>query len=261
MHSAGKIMKGLSVYYIVKNEEARLGASLLQSKKLCSDIVVVDSGSTDRTLEIANAAGARTSFNAWRGFAIQKAHAASLCNNDWVLEIDADEVLSDELISSIKKVMCDPDLEQFAGFEILLKHVRPFPGHPLWYSPPMKIMRLYNRRRAKILAIENTIDDRAKVIHGKVGKLHGVLYHRPVMSLEQMERKYLVLSSDQASEFFLKGRKISSMRLFIEFPAKFIKYYFFKGNILNGWYGFVVSMIAANRHFMKLAKAKEKGLR
>ena len=81
--------------------------------------------------------------------------------------------------------------------------------------------------------------------------------HQPVVSLSQMERKYLVLSDDQAVEYAKKGRAPSLLRLLIEFPAKFFKYYVLRKNFLNGWYGFVVSMIAANRHFMKMAKAKE----
>lgn len=253
-----EIVKQLSVYYIVKNEEDRLPESLAKVKTFADEVIVVDSGSTDKTVELAKAGGANVFFNEWKGFAVQKAYAASLCKNDWVLEIDADEVPSDELIASIRTLFDFGNLDEYAGFEIKWKHVAPFPGHPMWYAPSMKIMRLYNRKRAAIPIVENTIDDRARVKEGKVGKLRGVMYHRPVMSFIQAERKFIVLSNDQAQEYFLKGRKISSLRIYFEFPLKFLKYYLLKGNILNGWYGFSFSVISAYRNFMRLAKAKEK---
>lgn len=250
----------LSAYYIVKNEEARLGESLAKVASFADEIVVVDSGSTDATLEIATRHGARVSVHEWQGFAVQKAHAASLCSHDWVLEIDADEVPSDELIASIRALASRQDLDEYAGFDITWRHVSPFPGHPMRYAPAMHIMRLYNRQRAAIRPVAHTIDDRARVITGKVGRLKGVMYHRPVLSLEQLERKFIVLSSDQAVEYVAKGRKIGNTRLVLEFPIKFLKYYLLHGNFRNGWYGFSVSIICAYRNFMRLAKARDRML-
>ena len=247
----------LSVYYIVKNESARLGESLAKVATFVDEIIVVDSGSTDDTVEIAMRYGARVSFHDWQGFAVQKAHAASLCSHDWVLEIDADEVPSDALIASLRTLSKRNDLEDYAGFEITWSHVPPFPGHPMRYAPSMHIMRLYHRQRAAIRPVAHTIDDRARVIRGKVGRLDGVMYHRPVLSLAQMERKFQVLSSDQAAEYVAKGRHISTLRLVLEFPTKFLKYYLLRGNYRNGWYGFSVSIICAYRNFMRLAKAKD----
>ena len=251
----------ISAYYIVKNESARLAESLAKVVTFVDEIIVVDSGSTDDTTSIARSYGAKVSFNAWQGFAIQKAHAAGLCRNDWVFEIDADEVPSDELIEAIRKLGGRKDLNDYAGFKIAWRHVAPFPGHPMRYAPVTYIMRLYNRQRASIDPKIHTIDDRARVIHGKVGVLNGVMYHRPVISLEQLERKFFVLSSDQANEYFLNKRKINDFRFFFEFPIKFMKYYFLRGNYRNGWYGFSVSIITAYRNFMRLAKARDLALK
>ena len=138
-------MSHLSIYFITLNEEARLPESLAQARKLSDDIVVVDSGSTDRTLEIAERFGAKVFHNAWKGFAMQKAFAANQCKHDWVLDLDADEILSDEIIDEIKIWLNRADLDSYAGFIMRWVHVAPVLGHPMIFSPDQFIMRWYNR--------------------------------------------------------------------------------------------------------------------
>jgi hypothetical protein len=87
--------------------------------------------------------------------------------------------------------------------------------------------------------------------------LKGDVLHRTLISLEQMERKYCQLSSEQARFIVASGRKISAGRLFAEFPLKFLKYYLVHRQVLNGWFGLSVAITGANRNFMRLAKAKE----
>src|SRR5690554_2629583 len=98
----------LSVYYITHNEEARLPESIEKVKGWADELIVVDSGSTDSTCKIAEAAGARVVHRDWEGFASQKAFAASLCTHAWVLDLDADEVLSDELVTNIRALFSRP---------------------------------------------------------------------------------------------------------------------------------------------------------
>lgn len=247
----------LSVYYITLNEEARLPESLEKLKGWVHEIVVVDSGSTDRTREIAEAAGARVVYRDWEGFASQKAFAASLCANDWVLDLDADEVLSDELVRNIKALFSEPVAEDVAGFRMRWVLSPPEPGHPFKYDKPRRILRLYHRKRAAIHPELNSNDDRPKVRQGRVLDLKGDVLHRTLVSLEQMEKKYCQLSSEQARFLVKKGRSVSTPRLMVEFPLKFLKYYFVRGQVLNGWFGFSVSIAGANRNFMRLAKTKE----
>ncbi|QSP96061.1 glycosyltransferase family 2 protein [Marinobacter salinisoli] len=247
----------LSVYFITQNEELRLPESIARVSGWVDEIIVVDSGSRDRTRAIAEAAGARVVHRDWQGFACQKAYAASLCRNDWVLDLDADEVLSDALVKNIKALFSGPLPDDVAGFRMRWVLSPPLPGHPFRHDKPKKIMRLYNRNKASILAEENSNNDRPQISEGRVLDLKGDVLHRTLVSLAQMERKYCQLSSEQARYMHFKGRRISSARLFLEFPVKFLKYYLLHRQILNGWFGLSVSITAAYRNFMRLAKAKE----
>ncbi|MDG1701591.1 MAG: glycosyltransferase family 2 protein [Opitutae bacterium] len=250
-------MESLSVFYIIKNEEKRLPESLEKASQIADEIIVVDSGSTDRSIEIAESFGAKVSFKEWKGYAVQKAHAASLCKNNWLLNLDADEVLSDEVILSIKETLKSKDLEEYGGFEMRWKHVPPIEGHPLKYISDQYILRLYNKNKAGFKVEANSIEDRASIKQGKSSKLRGVVYHKCILSFDQLEKKYSLMSSDQAHYFFNKKRKISNLRLYLEFPLKFFKYFFVVGLCRNGWYGFSLSIVAAYRNFMRFAKARE----
>ncbi|MBZ2170170.1 MULTISPECIES: glycosyltransferase family 2 protein [Marinobacter] len=247
----------LSVYFITRNEELRLPESIAKVQGWVDEIIVVDSGSVDRTCEIAREAGARVVHRDWQGFACQKAYAASLCRNDWVLDLDADEVLSDTLVRNIQALFASPMPQDVAGYRMRWVLSPPIQGHPFRHDKSKKILRLYNRKRAMIVAERDSNNDRPQVQEGRVLELKGDVLHRTLVSLEQMERKYCQLSSEQARYMHGKGRRISSIRLFAEFPVKFLKYYLLHRQVLNGWFGLSVAITAANRNFMRLAKARE----
>lgn len=250
-------MQPVSVYFITKNEELRLEDALCKVVDWADEVIVVDSGSTDGTEAIVRRYGARFEYHAWQGFAVQKAYAASLCRNAWVLDLDADEVLSDALVQNIRTLFSRPISSDTAGFKMRWVLSQPQPGHPFQHDKPKKILRLYNRNKAEIVSEPDSNDDRPKVREGKVRFIAGDVLHRTLVSLEQMERKYLQLSTEQAHYLARKGRKISTARLAVEFPVKFLKYYLVHRQVLNGWYGFSVSIVAANRNYMRLAKARE----
>lgn len=247
----------LSVYFITLNEEARLGRALAKVAGWADEIIVVDSGSEDGTRAIAESYGARFVFHPWQGFACQKAYAASLCRNDWVLDLDADEVLSDELVANIRRQFSRPQPADLAGYRMRWVLSQPMPGHPFRHDKSKKILRLYDRTKAAIVPEPDSNDDRPRVREGRVAFMPGDVLHQTLVNLEQMERKYLKLSSEQARFLAAKGRRISGARLAVEFPLKFLKYYLIHRQVLNGWYGLSVSVVAANRNFMRLAKARE----
>ena len=252
---AGKLP--VSVYYITQNEEARLPESLAKLEGWADEIIVVDSGSTDKTQTIAESAGARFVHNHWQGFASQKAFAASLCRNDWVLDLDADEVLSDALVDNIKERFSAPIADDIAGFQMRWVLSPPYPEHPFRYDRPKKILRLYRRSKAAIKAEKDSNNDRPQVREGRVEYLEGDVLHRTLVSLSQLEEKFLQLSTEQARYLAATGRHISTFRLIGEFPLKFLKYYLLRRQFMNGWFGLSMSIAAANRNFMRLAKAKE----
>ncbi|MFL2848460.1 MAG: glycosyltransferase family 2 protein [Coraliomargaritaceae bacterium] len=250
-------MESLSVFYIVKDEEQRLAESLEKAVQVADEIIVLDSGSTDRTIEIAESFGAKVFFKEWQGFAKQKADASELCKNKWLLNLDADEILSDELIENIKKTLKREDLLEYAGFMINWRYVPPVSGHPLRYIPDNFYFRFYHKEKVVFVTESNSNDDRPSISNGKEGKLSGNMFHKAVINFNQLEKKYSLLTSDQAKYFFDSERKISNLRLYLEFPLKFLKYFFVVGLCRNGWYGFSLSIVAAYRNFMRFAKARE----
>lgn len=247
----------VSVYFITMNEEQRLAESIARVSGWADEVIVVDSGSTDGTERIAREAGARFVFHPWQGFAHQKAYAASLCRNDWVLDLDADEVLSDELIQNIRQRFETEPESDCAGFKMRWVLSPPLAGHPYHYERPQKLLRIYHRSRAAIVPEANSNNDRPQVLAGRVGFISGDVLHRTLLNLSQLERKFSQLSDEQAAWYVAKGRKISNVRLAGEFPLKFLKYYLLRGHCRNGWFGLATSIANANRNFMRLAKARE----
>ena len=104
-------MTKISAYIVTLNEEKRLGKTLEALKQVADEIFVIDSGSTDKTKEIAESHGATFLFHEWKNISAQKHYGQELCHNDWVFSLDADEVLSPELITEIKKEMENPQAD------------------------------------------------------------------------------------------------------------------------------------------------------
>lgn len=247
----------LSVYYITLNEQDRLPDSLEKVRGWADEIVVVDSGSSDRTVSIAESYGARVVHREWEGFASQKAYAESLCHNPWVFNLDADEVLSDAAVASIHRAFREEIPDDVAGFALRWVTVPPLAGHPFRHDKRHYLLRLYHRDRAGFAPDRHSIHDRPVAHSGRVVRIKGDVFHQTLVSLQQLEEKYRRMSSDQALYLVEKGRRISSARLFVEFPLKFLKYYFLHRQFMNGWFGLAVAITAANRNFMRLAKARE----
>ena len=106
-------MVKISAYIVTLNEEKRLGKTLQALKKVADEIFVIDSGSTDKTQKIAEKYGAKFLFHKWKNISAQKHYGQELCQNDWVLSLDADEVLSPELIAEIKEKMKKPAADAY----------------------------------------------------------------------------------------------------------------------------------------------------
>lgn len=240
----------ISAAIIACNEERNI-ARVIESLRCCDEVVVVDSGSIDRTREIAAKLGAKVIDSPWLGYAEQKNYAATQAANDWILSLDADEALSEALeadIWHIKKTgpafdgYSMPRLAQYLGRWIL---------HSGWY--PDRKVRLYDRRKARWVGqwVHESL-----IVDGPVGHLHSNVLHFTCDSLSQhlstMDR-YTTLA---AQEIVAEGRKPGWAQLLLNPPATFIKTYFLKLGFLDGPEGLAIAYMAAFYNFLKYSKAR-----
>ncbi len=243
-------MEKLSVYIVTLNEEARLPATLEAARKVADEIVVVDSGSTDKTVKIAEKYGAKTVFHKWKNISSQKHFAQNLCRNDWVLSLDADEVLSPELVKEIKKIMKNPTADAY-----WVKIVDRCPGDekPRFGAKKYHLVRLYDRRKANMP--DDLTHDRVVLSpSARTAELDNIIYHDSYLSLFQLWIKYNLYTNELITTALKSGRKYSLFRLLIEFPWQFLRYYFVKRFFLRGVWGFIMAVSMAYFRFLKIAK-------
>ena len=240
----------ISATIITLNEERNI-ARAIESLRCCDEIVVVDSGSTDRTVEIAEKLGARVVEMNWRGYAGQKNYASEQARYDWILSIDADESLSEALeaeIWQIKKTgpKCDgytmPRLAQYLGRWIL---------HSGWY--PDRKVRLFNRRKAKWVG--DYVHESVKV-EGSVGHLDSNLLHFTCSSLSEhlktMDR-YTTLAAEQ---LVAQKKPIGFRKLVLDPLWTFFRTYFLQQGFRDGVEGLCIAYMAAFYNFAKYSKAR-----
>lgn len=248
----------LSAFIITLNEEDRLGPAIESLKPLTGDIVVVDSGSSDGTVALAERMGARVVHNDFPGYGPQKRFAESLCANDWVLNLDADERVTPELAAEIRALFATGAPEHGAYRTPILQlyphQDRPTPG-AFEYDP----VRLYDRARSHYA--DSKVHDRVVLGDGvSTGRVKGGILHQSIRSLSHLIEKSNAYTDHQLREMLAKGRKVSGARLVIEFPFSFLKAYVGRRYFLMGLYGVSVAATYAYFRLMRLAKLHEAGL-
>lgn len=239
----------LSACIVTLDEEDRLG-DCLASLRWCDEIVVVDSHSTDRTREIAAAAGARVIERDWPGHVAQKEFAIRQARHDWVLCIDADERISPELEKEIVELRAAgfPDM---AGWKVsrISNYLGRWIRHGTWY-PDLKL-RLFDRRRGRWAGHDP--HDRVEV-DGRVDQLRGELQHHPYRNLEEHLATIDSYTTIMARELHDAGHRARLRDLVLRPPARFLVYYLVRGGWLDGWRGLLMAYLAA--HYVRLKYAK-----
>lgn len=244
-------MKQLSLAIICLNEAANI-ERCIRSVPFATDVVVLDSGSTDRTREIAAACGARVFDEEWRGFRAQKQRATDLCVNDWVLSLDADEALSPEAQQELQALLTS-DLSH-DGYEMprvswnLGRWIR----HGGWY--PDWQLRLFNRKQASWQGGEHVHE---RVNATNVARLKSPIQHWPFENLAEQVSTNNRYSGLGAKELFSRGKRFSVPKLIWKPISKFLETYFVKLGCLDGMAGFIIAVGAAYSVFMKFAKLWE----
>lgn len=241
-------MPPISAILITYNEEADLPQALDSLAGVADEIVVVDSGSTDRTREIAEGKGARVESQTFTGFADQKNFAASRATNNWVLSLDADETLSPELRTSLTAwKRCMPGS---AGYELARRtfYLGGWIRHSGWY--PDRAIRLYRRDRARFVG---TLHEKVQT-DDPVGRLDGDLLHYTVRSLPEHYAKIDVFTTRAAQDLYARGRRHWRGGKWIATPWTLVKKIIFQLGFLDGYRGAIIAWTSARYVWMKYSK-------
>lgn len=242
-------MPTLSVILITRNEEANLGDCLSSLDGLANQIVVVDTQSTDKTLEIAKAYGALISSpEDWPGFGPQKNRALDLANSDWILSLDADERLTPELRAEIKAVLNQPQTNCYA-IPRLSWYCGRFMRHSGW--TPDYVDRLFKRGTARFSS--DLVHERL-IPEGSVLKLKNQMLHYSFMNPEQVRAKMERYSTDSAQQAFAKGKTGNPIKAVLHGTWSFIRTYFLRAGFLDGPQGFSLACSNAQGTYYRYMK-------
>jgi glycosyltransferase involved in cell wall biosynthesis len=243
-------MAKISTVIITYNEEQNL-RELLPLLYWCDEIIIVDSGSTDQTLDVCRSYNCKIFYRKFEGYGAQKRYALSLAENDWILSLDADEILSNELVAEIKQEMISPSAD---GYYIPMVFV--FMGKEFRYGKEnwRYFLRLFNRKRGDFS--DDIVHEQISV-DGSCKKLSGNIYHYSYRNFAQYFEKFNRYSSLAAEIAYTKGKRRSVIAVLFALPVNFLKYYLLERNFLNGWSGFYWSVFSSFYHFTKYIKLRE----
>ena len=247
----------ISATIISFNEATNIGDAC-KSLAWADEIVVVDSGSTDQTRQIAEACGARVITREWPGFALQKQFAVDEAGNDWIFSLDADERVSDELKASVAKLRDQPESSLADGYRIPRRSY--YQGRWIkgggWY--PDYQLRLF--RKASGSWEPRHIHESVKLdSRARVEKLSGDILHYSVRDEAHHHRmigeRYAPLAAQQ---MFEERRHTSALKIASAGPAAFVRSYILKGGFRDGLAGLSIASFAAHHAFLKHVMLWEK---
>jgi glycosyltransferase involved in cell wall biosynthesis len=240
----------ISAVIIACDEEEKIGDAV-RSVGWADEVVVVDSGSADRTREFAEELGARVMVNSWPGFARQKQFGVNAAENDWIFSLDADERVGGKLRDEILQLKGRPEDTLAAGYRMprLAFYVGRAVRHGGWY--PDRQVRFFDRRRGRWS--DRVIHESWRVNIGeRVEQLKGDILHYSVDSLEQhdamIRTRYAPLG---ARQMFESGKRTSWLKIATAGPAAFISTYVLKAGFLDGFAGWHIARFAAKHARLK----------
>lgn len=240
----------ISCFVISKNEADRIARTIRSVSSWVDEVIVVDSESTDDTVRVALSEGCRVITQPWLGFGPQKRYGEEQCRNDWVLNLDADEVVTPALKEEILAIF-ENGRPLNVAYAIRLELVYPETLKPRPWARDHLYVRLYDRRavRFRNSPVHDTV---VTGVHG-VGVLRSPAYHYSYRSYGDLRRKLsnrMVLSARHAR---LSSRPKLLLRLVFELPLNFFKYYLVRRHFTGGFNGMRYSWIQASFRYVKVA--------
>jgi glycosyltransferase involved in cell wall biosynthesis len=247
-------MNRLSICIVAQNEAHNLVRVLQSVQSVADEIVIVDGGSTDGTLQIAQRFGCKIFHRPFTNHADQKNYAASVASNNWIFLLDADEELSAELSESVKK--WKQAVPQFDVHEVarLTWYLGAWIHHSRWYPDWQR--RIYDRNKASFSGAIHS----ALRYKGKIGRLHGDLLHYTIRNYAEHEAKLDRYSTAIAQEMFDQGRRNWRGAMWFATPWSWVRHFFLGAGFLDGYRGALIAQMAARgvrQKFAKLGKLAE----
>ena len=242
----------LSIVLITRNAEHLLRRTL-EAVSWADAILIVDSGSTDGTRELAETMGAKVLLQTdWKGYGYQKSYALSKAEGDWILFLDADEVVDPKLAEQIQRVTKTD--EGAAGYAML--RVNYFCGDRLRFGNgrPDYVDRLFKRGKGSIS--DHRVHERV-IVDGPVKRLQGELQHYTTESISHRVRKNDEYATTAAEELYRQGKRASMLQLLFLMPLSIFRDLVLKGGILDGKNGVIMAVTGAFYSFSKYAKLWE----
>lgn len=237
----------LSVVLIAKNA-AELLADCLASVSWADEIVLLDSGSSDNTVELARSLGATVYINTdWQGYGMQRQRAQDYATGEYVLMLDTDERVTPELEQSIRRVLEAPDNSAVYSIARRNYFLGRFMRHSGWY--PDRVMRLYERRRFRYN--NNLVHESLDAKGAQVIELSGDLLHLTCRDFSGFQQKQLAYATAWAQERHQKGKKTSLAGIFGHTLGAFVKTLLLRGGVLDGKQGWLLAVVNAQYTFNK----------
>lgn len=236
----------LSVAIIAMNEEGIIGKTLNAVKNIADEIIVVDSHSTDKTVEIAEAMGAKVFVEDWKGDGLQKQSAMDKCQGEWILYLDADEVVSEGLANKIVDIIHNEKEKKIFTINFQGVCFGKILNHGGWDSSYhiRLIKRGYAYWNANYVHPEFVTDE-------KIYKIKEKIYHYTYDSLEDYFNKFNSYTTQAAIQLYNERRKAGVVKIILDPIYKFIRNYIFRLGFLDGKEGFV---LAASQALYTMAK-------
>ncbi len=242
-------MRNISVVIITYNEEKNI-KDCLESVKWADEIIVIDAYSQDRTVEICKGYTDKIFKRPWSGYGEQKNYGLSMVKNEWALFLDADERISDTLITEIANIS---NGEPCDGYYIPRKsfYLNRQIKHGDW-NPDLKL-RLVRAQNAKW---DEALVHERLILSGNIGCLRNPIYHYTYKDIKHHLKKANRYSGLFAESAFKKGKKVGMHRLFLEPPARFVSVYFFRKGFMDGFAGFVIAGVESFEVFLRYLKLR-----
>ena len=232
----------ISCFIIAQDEADRISNTIESVIDIVDEVIVIDSGSTDGTQDLARQLGCKVFFNKWKGYGPQKRFGEDCAKNEWLLNLDADEYLSDQIKSEILQIF-DDNNNHYNFFSMKVTPIYPNWKRPRIFSASHECVRLYNKRFGRFS--NSPVHDSVETNNSKIFYFKNHVYHNSVRSFKHLiekEESYIQLQSKTLKD---KNKIFLFLRIFVEFPLAFIKYYFIRRHFTGALTGLVTSLILA----------------